>query len=277
MKFSIGLMKKMPGVYGLKEEQLDKLSQSGAKMMQGVHSISAVLGVGSENEPLFSQAIGIMRVDNAQAFMANYEKQGKFYSELVKGGTSPLMAPAKIEKSEIGGVTGLQITKNTPPPPEGVPALPQARFVDFFFGPGGKVVTWVVPADEHTVLMGYVNKDRVQRTLAAMKEGKPDLAADEDLAKSVALLPASAVATAYFSPQGVIGFAQRIALTVRPQGQTPAMKLPEFPKTPPIAFAVTTAANEARTHLAIPVEVLRALGPYAGRVMAARAASKATE
>jgi hypothetical protein len=53
--------------------------------------------------------------------------------------------------------------------------------------------------------------------------------------------------------------------------------LPDFPKTPPIAFAVTTAPNEMRTHLAIPAEVLRALGPYVGQVMAARASSRSTE
>jgi len=50
--------------------------------------------------------------------------------------------------------------------------------------------------------MGYVNKDRLPADAHALKEGKADLAADEDVAKSVALLPASAVARAYLSPRG---------------------------------------------------------------------------
>jgi hypothetical protein len=281
MKSSTGMMKAMPEVYGLKEEQVNKLSKSAADMMKGVRSMSGVLELGKDGEPLFSQAIGMMRVDNAQAFLANYEKQGNLYSGLAKGAKSPLIQPAQFEKSEIGGTPALQVSKKTPPPPEGMAASPQARFTDFFFGPGGKVVTWLVPADEHTVVMGYVNKDRLQQTLAAMKEGKPDLAADEDVAKSVALLPASAVARAYLSPRGAISFVQRTGAMLTPAAGPAAPSkfstLPDFPKTPPIAFAVTTAPNEVRTHLAIPAEVLRALGPYVGQVMAARASSRSTE
>ena len=125
------------------------------------------------------------------------------------------------------------------------------------------------------MIVGYVNKERLQRTITAIKEGKPDLAGDDAVAKSMALLPANALATAYLSPRETISFVQRVAPIFRPTETTPQMTLPEFPKTPPIAFAVTTAPNELRTHLAIPVEVLRALGPYAGQIMAARSRGSA--
>jgi hypothetical protein len=270
MKFSTRMMKTMPQVYGLKEQQLDKLSQSGAKTMQGTSSISAVLELGKENEPLFAGAIGVTRVDDAQAFLTRYEKQGKLYNEIVKDANSPVMRPTEIEKCEIGGTPGLQITSKAPP---SVKEGPQAAFAEMFFGSGGKIVAWLVPADQHTVLMGWVNKDRLEQVLAAVKESKPDLAAHEDVAKSVALLPKNAVATAYLSPQGLIHFVQRVGAML-PGAPLKPGALPDFPKTPPVAFAVTTAPNEVRTHLAIPAEALRAIGPYAIQVKAARDASR---
>ena len=171
----------------------------------------------------------------------------------------------EIEKSEVGGTAALQLTTQPPLPPEGAAAPSQARILEFFNGPGGKMLAWIVPADEHTVIVGYVNKERLQRTIAAIKEGKPDLTSDDAVAKSMALLPANAMATAYVSPRGAIDFAQRLAPLFRPAEAPPQMTLPEFPKTPPIAFAVTTATNELRTHLAIPVEVLRPSAHMRGR------------
>ena len=54
--------------------------------------MSAVLGVGKDGEPLLSNAISLMRVDNAQAFIANYEKNAKQYCELIKSVNSPMHA-----------------------------------------------------------------------------------------------------------------------------------------------------------------------------------------
>ena len=138
MKSSTGMMKAMPEVYGLKEEQVNKLSKSAADMMKGVRSMSGVLELGKDGEPLFSQAIGMMRVDDAQAFLANYEKQGNLYSGLAKGAKSPLIQPAQFEKSEIGGTPALQVSKKTPPPPEGMAASPQARALRTSFRTGRK-------------------------------------------------------------------------------------------------------------------------------------------
>ena len=43
--------------------------------------------------------------------------------------------------------------------PAGRQAQQQAQMMKFLFGPGGKLVAWIVPADEHHVVSGYVARN----------------------------------------------------------------------------------------------------------------------
>ena len=140
--------------------------------------------------------------------------------------------------------------------------------MEYFFGPEGKVVGWIVPVDEHSVVLGYVNKDLLQQTIEAIKQGKPVLAADAEIAKTAAMLPPDAVTVGYLSPQGTIEFVKQTMLAAIPFVGNLKDDLPEFPKTSPIGFAINVAPNEVQKTLVIPADVLRAIMPYVGKVQA---------
>ena len=109
-------------------------------MMQGIHAVSAVQEEGKDDEPLFSNAISLMRVDNMQAYMANYEKNAKQYSELLKSVNSPMLPPPTIEKSEVGRHGR---PAKSPPNPHCLRKWRQCRRKLVFWnpasGPGGKM------------------------------------------------------------------------------------------------------------------------------------------
>ena len=69
-----------------------------------------------------------------------------------------------------------------------------ARLMEALMGPDGKLVAWLAPADEHTVVFAYVDKESVRRTTKAIKEGKPGLMGDAGVTKTAALLPRGGVA-----------------------------------------------------------------------------------
>ncbi|MGO9113153.1 MAG: hypothetical protein ACLP9L_28295 [Thermoguttaceae bacterium] len=269
MKWSIDMMKAAPGLYGIDEEQAKNLSALSMESMKGVRGFSMMLGRVEQGGAIFSNAIGVMRVDRAPAFMAEYEKDLHKYAELVNGLHSPMLPPIEIEKSEVGGTAALQLTMQAPKPLVGGQALQQKRMMELFFGPGDKVVAWVAPADEHHVVLGYVSKKPVQRAMEAIRQGnKPSLAGDIGVAKTAALLPSGAMAAVYLNPTEMIRFVQQMATGITPPEAKVKLKLPEFPKTPPIGFAVTTAADEVQTCLVVPAEVLQAIGPYVGQIKA---------
>ncbi len=117
-------------------------------------------------------------------------------------------------------------------------------------------------------MLGYVSKERLQRAMEAIRQVKPGVADNVVVAKTADLLPSEPVAVAYLSPAETIGFVQRIASAFAPPEANLKLTLPEFPKTPPIGFAVTTAADEVQTVLVVPPEVLIAIDRYVGEIKA---------
>jgi hypothetical protein len=262
MKFSFNIMKSMPDLYGLSEEQVKKISETSGQLFNGVHGASFMLGAGPSDEPVYSKFIGMMQADNSQAFMANYEKYLKQYSELIENAHGPILQPMTVEKTEIGGVAGLQITMNVPQPPGGAQMPQQARVMEALMGPGGKLTTWLAPVDDHNIVMGYVSKEHTQQTIEAVKQGRPGLAKDAGVSKTAGMLPPDAILISYLSPQGMIEFVKRMASVIFPPEMKVTVRLPEFPKTPPLGFAVTTAPSELQMCLVVPGEVILTVPRY---------------
>ena len=148
-------------------------------------------------------------------------------------------------KVQTPSVPGGPVDTRTVPPD-------MSKMMEQFFGPSGKVTTWVVAADEHHVVLGH-RQEVVERTMANIRKGKAGLPADADVAKTTALLPDGAGAVLYVSPAGMTTFVSR---TLAATPHLPAVWIPEFPKTPPIGFAETTAPDEAEWHMVVPPEGL---------------------
>lgn len=274
VKASANIMKSMPGVYGMSSEQIDKIAELSVQGMKGVRATSMLLAVGQSGEPLFSSAVTIMQVDDSSSFLTHYETWMKQYVELVKGVNNPMFPAPAVEKSTVNGVSALQLTVKAREPLAGQQAPEQAKMIKAMFGPEGKLVGWIAPANEHAIVMSY-DKERLLPTIEAIKQGKPGLAGDAEVSKTAALLPSNTLAIAYLSPSGVIEYAKRLMLAIAPHGTGENLKLPEFPKTPPIGLAITTTSNELQVYLVVPAEVFQAVGPYVGQIQTMRGSAPA--
>lgn len=269
MESSVNLIKSLPELYGISEEQAGKLAGLSAEPMKGTRAIAMLLGAGSGDEPVYSCFVGTMQVDDSREFMAGYEKYVEQYSELVKDSRSPILQPLRVEKSEVDGTPALVLTMNAPQMPGGLPKPLSDRFMGALFGPGGKVVAYVAAVDKHHVAMGYVNQDRLIETIKAIKAGDAGLAGDADVKTTAALLPADAAAVAYLSPRGTIQFVRRIIPMMSPEEANIDQKMPDFPKTPPIGFAVRKDSGALEASMVVPGEFLLAIQPYIMKVVRA--------
>jgi len=250
----------------LTEEQIDKILS--LQVMKETRGISMVLGVGQGNQPIYSNAVIVMRVDDSKAFMASYENSIKKYNEIIKDVHSQIFQPLEAKKAEVKGISSLQITKNIPEPPKDQKTPQYTRMMEAMLGPGDKITTWLVPVNKNSVVIGFVNKDFLQQTIEAIKKGKPDLANNAEVAKTAALLSPEALSVIFVSPAGVIELIKQVAPAIAPPEAKLDQKLPEFPKTPPIGLAVTTTKDELQTCLVVPFEVLKAIPQYVLMVQA---------
>ena len=147
-----------------------------------------------------------------------------------------------------------------------MPNMPpeSAKMMEKMYGPGGKIVAWMVPCNEHTVVAGYMSQEPLLRAIAAIKAGKPGLASDAEIAKVAALLPPGAACSVYVSPKGFFDFLNRTMAAVLPPGS--GVKIPEFGPTPPVAMAITTGPDDVEAHVVVPAEVIQAIGRFVGSV-----------
>ncbi len=256
MDASFALIKSLRGMYGLSEEQAQAISELGREKFPGIRGVSFVLGAGQGSETMFARMLGVMRVDNSETFLADYEKYLARYNRVVEKIKSPMFQPMQCEKTEMGGARALKITMKVPQMPNMPPE--SAKLIEKMYGPGGKIVDWIVPCNEDTVVFSYMDQGPLQKAIAAIKQGKPGLAGNAEVAKVAALLPPGATWCLYFSPSGMFDFLKRAMAMALPPGSP--VKIPEFGPTPPIAMAVTTGPDEVECHTIVPAEVLKEIG-----------------
>jgi hypothetical protein len=262
MKLSFDLMKSAPEVYGLDEAKIGQLSELIASRFKGIRSMSMLLGASENDEPLYANMLGIIRVDDAKKFMTDYENYIPQYNEIIKDSKSLAMQKMEIEKCEVGGIPSLRFKSDIPKPPNAAMTPNYDKLMENLVGPEGKMVFYITPADQNTIAFGFIDKGPLERMIASMKEKSAGMTGDADVSKTAALLPSDAQTVAYVSPQGTIQFVKRMMATLLPPGMAERMNIPDFPQSPPLGFAVKVAPNEVQTTLAAPVEVLKAIGQY---------------
>jgi len=256
----------MPELYGLSEEQIERFRDILPLSMQSVRSMSLVMGVGEPGDAIYGNTVSLMKVDDAKAFMADYEEYTKAYNKIVRGADSLILRPMKISRKEIFGVESLVLKMPVPTVvPEGSPPEVDAmmkRMMELMFGPGGSLTVYLVPADDETVVMSYTKRGMLRRTLRALENPKRSLSRDPKVASTTALLPKDAQWVVYMSPAGMLDMLRSIIPAVTPPGEK-APPLPEFPPTPPVGVAMTTTSTGLESHMAIPISVLQAIAEAA--------------
>jgi len=261
MQFSVDMMKAMPNLYGLTDEQADQIMEISQDSMKGLRGMSFMMGVSEPDAPMYGNMVFAMQLDDAHAYLDAYRKLIEAMNEIVQDAESSILSEMKVTEIDLKGTPGLKVEMDFPALPgmDGDPNAP--KLMEGLFGPGGKIRVFMAAADEHTVVAAYTKRAALRRCLRAAKRPQAALAADEGVAATAALLPPGAPVVGYWSPQGTVAFLNR-AISLFGPGEQPGITLPDFPETPPIGMAATFSADEVQTRVVIPGEVLKAIGAY---------------
>lgn len=258
MNLSFQMMKAM--AKDLPKDKIEKLEKSYSEMSKGMRGMSMVWSVGKANEPIFAGVLGVVKVDDAKAYLAGYEKGMAAMSELLKGADAPFPS-YEIKRVDVGGFSVLEVTMDLAKalPPGGDPN--QKQIMEMMFGKGGKMTISMAGIDATTVLMVYKPAADIKETLEGFKKKAPGVAADADVAKLTAQLPANSQWAMYISPQGTVNL-----VVGRFLGAALGQQLPPFPKTPPLGAAVKLSDAGLEGHIAIPAAVLDGIGKFVKKV-----------
>jgi hypothetical protein len=258
---SSSIMKGSPDVYGITSEQAEKLGKISGQYLKGTNSMSMVMKVGSVGEPIFSSIYGMFGVDNADEFLENYEKQTEATREILKTAKEGMLKPPVSKKIEIDGKPALEIQMTMPVPKAAGNPIAD-KMMQAIYGADNKLTMLLMKDDAKTVYMSFGgNKERLLRVIADSKIEKRKLAADEDVAATVALLPAGAQSIALFSPRGYMEMTQRMVMAMMGQNNS-GITIPQFPNCPPIGFSMQAWPSGFTADMVVPAGMIQAAAEY---------------
>jgi len=259
------MMKMYMGMGDIPADQADRFAKLIAESIKGLRSMGMMMGTVEAGESMYSNMIATMQTDDAQKYMATYGRVVREMGEVFKDADNPLMK-MEAEEIEIDGIKALKITmdmsfmfgqQEMPPEAE--------KMIEAMIGEGGKLDMYAAAADDNTVILTYVSKDRLVQTLKAFKAGDAQLCEDANVAKAAGMLLPGAQWTGFWSPEGTLKFAAAIVATVAPDAP---VEIPEFPSPVPVGFAVKMSPGVVDTDMVIPADILEAIPDFVKAIKA---------
>ena len=256
-------MKGMKSLYGMSDEDIERMSKESMAAFRQVRSMSFVMKTGKRGDPIYSNIYAAMHVENSGKLLDLQEKYAENANKLMQNAKQGVLKSMTAHRLEIAGQPALEQEMNFDF--SGMPGAEASRAaLDAMMGLGGKMLLYHVAADEHTVLMGIgVSQERMAAGLDVLKQPKRSLAEDADVAVTAAMLPPDSQWVAYLSLRGYMQLTQRLmsaALKNAPGAED--FTLPQFGKAPPVGLAVTATPAELRAEIAVPAAVVQATGDY---------------
>jgi hypothetical protein len=250
---------------GLDEEGRKKFQKVSEQVQAGKRFSSGMLGMMRPGDTLFSTALAIEHVKNADDHVKAVRQMFELMASAQKDAKTdePIY---ELHDVKVGDLAALEVVTHLGSLAElgnanNAGAEQVQSIFGKLFGGDGTMRMYVAKADQRTVVTAY-NKEQLLHTVQHVRSGAKGLEADADLVKTSALLPQEAQWIAYVSPQGLV---QWISVFVEAifGGQ---IKLPPFPATEPIGLAARVSQSGLDAELVLPESVVAGIGKYVGAV-----------
>jgi len=263
--FYVNMMKMYMGLASIPEDQAEQFAELVAESIKGLRSMGFLMGPVEPGESMYSNMIAVMETDDAKKYLATYGRVMREMGELFKKADKPLMG-FEAADIEIDGIKALKITMDMSVMfgGEEMPAEVE-KMMEKMMGPGGKLDMYAAPANDTTVILTYVSKERLVQTLKAVQEGAAQFSEDPNVAKTAKMLLPGSQWIGFWSPEGTLEFAATMIATMAPNAP---IDIPEFPSSVPLGFAVKMSPGVVDTDMVIPADVLGAIPEFVEAIKA---------
>ena len=262
MDYSVEMMRAAPKLYGISNEQGDRMLELAGPLMAKMESLAMMLAVGSPDNTVYSRMAGVMRSEDSEEYLESYEKYLRQFSEVMKDSKGIFSMAIESSPIEIDGCRGVEIAMELPE--DLVAGAGEANAVlEKMVGPGGKIRLFVVAADKHHVLFGYTNKRLLRKAIVALREGK-SISEEASVQQASEKLTPGNFGQGYFSPTGFVAFLNDMMKAVVPEEQR--IEIPAFPATPPVAWTANAEGAVVDAQIVVPSDMIKVGIVYAGQV-----------
>jgi hypothetical protein len=221
----------------LDEESLQQLNESVEQAAGEIQAAVVLAQPGAQSPPVYTNNFVAVRVSSTADFLNRTAEVMRLWNKANRDADGETKLIFATEEIKIGELTARQYSLDFASMLGG-PAVPEVRqAMEKLFGPGGKLRLWVVPADEHTVLLAQATPEQVATALKAFDRKQPVDWKGGELSKCNRLLPADSDWRVFVDPHRYNDWEQRqaVAITGVPVIGGPLVK--PFRDCPPIGIA----------------------------------------
>jgi hypothetical protein len=218
----------------------DSLHQLNAAVEQAAGEIQYAVVLaqpGGQPAPIYTNNFVVLRVSSAVDFVARSADVMRLWNKANSDADGETKLIFAADETKLGDRTARQYSLDFVTMVGG-PALPEVRqAMEKLFGPGGKLRLWVVPADDHTVLLAQGTQEQVTAALKLYDRKQAIDWNQGELSKSNRQLSSEADWRLFFDPHRYFDWERRqaIAITGVPVIGGPLVR--PFRDCPPVAVA----------------------------------------
>jgi hypothetical protein len=257
----------------LKAEERTELDDSALKRLLAaveqasadVRSFVVLSQPGKEPQPVYSNNFVAVRVESASTFVDHAREVMRLWNSANREAKGETQLVFDVEETKLGDRAATLYSLDVADLVGGLVLPDDRRTMEKFFGAGGKLRLWIVPADDTTVLLAMATPDQMTTILKALDRKQKLDWNRGDLSDVSALLPAQSDWRFFVDPDRYVDWLRRetAAVVGVPVIGGPLVK--EFPASPPIGLAGGFRANELWLNVAALAPTVKAADLYLTR------------
>jgi hypothetical protein len=221
----------------LDEDSLQQLNEAVGQAAGEIRYAAVLTQPGGQPAPIYTNNFVVVRVSSAPDFLSRAAEVMRLWNKANREAHGETKLVFETEETKLGDRTARQYTLDFATMLGG-PAVPEIRqAMEKLFGPGGKLRLWVVPMDDHTVLLAQGTTEQVTEVLKYYDRKQPMDWTRGEPGKSNRLLPAESDWRVFFDPHRYFEWEvrQALAITGVPVIGGPLVK--PFRDCPPVGIA----------------------------------------
>lgn len=221
----------------LDEDSLQQLNEAVAQAAGEVRYVAVLAQPRGQSAPIYTNNFAVLRVPSAADFLGRAAEVMRLWNKANRDADGETKLVFVAEETKLGDRTARQYTLDFATMLGG-PAVPEIRqAMEKLFGPGGKLRLWVVPADEHTVLLALGTTEQVAATLKLYDRKQPVDWSRGEPGKVNRQLPAGSDWRVFFDPHRYFAWEAREALAVTGVPVIGGPLVKPFRDCPPVGIA----------------------------------------
>ena len=267
--FAAKFLRAHPESYGfeeLTEDEWQQVQEAWQSAMNGVRSLSMAMLPGGAEDPLYSNIYGVIKVDDAAAYLKSYAESMAVWNKLLARTTTGINLHYETTETDLAGKKGLLLTADLSEVAND-PNVPMMKpLMEAMLGEDGKMLIYLIAADDTTVYMGIAEQDAATARMEDVLKHETGLTQSSDVQTTLSLLNPNPGWVGIVSPQGSVAwFTRLLGIFMAQFGQAPPA-IPEFPNSPPLGFALNLEEGSVSTEMVCPVDTLKAAAVYLKKV-----------